>query len=1450
MRIEPPKIDERRFSDLLNILKEMVPHYTPEWRASDDKDAGVALLKIFSHIAETVIHRFNQVPHKNLVAFLDMMGIKLLPAQPSRVPLTFKLAKGTDKEILIPAKTQAAADKTEEHEELPFETEKNLLAIPSQLKKLISVDPQQDAIYLPPPDFLNNGELSKVQLIYKIVSSPSAGAINFQLDHVTDLKKGDFLKISQGERVKNEIMSCSSLCNFNNKLSDGGNSEYVIISGISGNIVSITDGLSRPYSAGANVEKVTRFNLLEGKNFQEHSLFIGHKDLFNIKGTAQFILSVTHKTGTEAGVTPLKVLWEYWGEVEGEEGEGWRNFQTIDTTQGLSKDGEVELVKMVKGEIKEKEINSIKSRWIRCKLKEPLKIDVSRKLSVLDNITFIVKSSGENLLPDQAFNNDIPLDITQSFTPFGTEPRMFDNFSIASKEAFSKKGAKIILDVDVEQRGILGPPTAIKYDNKIRVFARGTYGRLVEVEISPSGDTDPVWQPDHGFPPDTKIAPESMPSAVTYGSNISVFARAENGHLVERFFNGTQWQWIDRGTTDGVIVNSDPAAIYNEILVTGGYKTISVFVTGSDGSLYEFNRSPDTMAGIWIDHGRPNNKTIDSSPYAESYKKPVGEFSYEIRVKVFVTGGDGKLYELDCKAGDNTADIWTTTYGSPALIEPGVKVDSRPFAWVSSDGSHVRVYVKGSDNNLWEFDNIRVANKWQDKEYPDSISIDSAPHGYMREPGGTSEKIQIFIRGTDGNLWEWKKDASSEGWNPHQAPANSELKYSPFVIDIPDYGLRIFSASNKNSIVERNAPSEIWNEYKDPSETALTPTLSWEYWNNKGWVVIKGLMDKTANLLRSGKIAFDLSDDIEETEIAGQKSYWIRARIVGGDYGKETFALAAEMSKQRVAQLISTKNTIRSPIVNSLTISYEIVAKQFPQTCLTYNNLEYLDQTDACKEEDKHFSPFVQLEDRNKTLYLGFEKSFEGGPVRVFFAAKELPFTEEKKPKLEWTYSSENEWKELSHLDATEGLIRADILELLGPSDFSVFSRFGNYLHWLKGSLTEGEYDESPVLDGIYPNTTWAIQAETIKDEILGSSDGESEQTFSFLKFPVLEGEEIRIREVLSEEEKQNLIESLGEDAIYEVKDEKGEVTETWVLWKEVYDFFDSKENSRHYMLDRAIGKLQFGDGINGMIPPAGDNNIKAFSYQAGGGAQGNVKTGEIKTLKSAVGGVDKASNPAAADGGANTATLDEMLEIGPAMISHRNRAVTVEDFEWLAKQAARKVVKVRCLPNINNNGQTEIGWVTVVMVPDSKEDKPLPSLELKRKVRRYLENLCANTLVSAQHVYTKGPSYTEIGVSADVFVVSIDVASETEREVRSKLKAFFHPLTGGPEEKGWDFGRDVSASDIYALLEDIEGVDHVENVRFKYNGTAGEDIVEIKQDFLVANGTHEINIQLTNGGS
>src|SRR5688500_1992014 len=198
LRITPPKIDPRKANDLLRALREMAPHYTREWPAKDDDDPGVALLKIFSFISEGVISRLNRAPERNFLAFLDMLGIRLLQARPARAPIQFVLTAGAEASVLVRPRTQVTAPPTEERQDdLPFETLSSLLVVPSAITSLIAVDPEKDSIYKPPPGFFALTQ-SATKLPELTVTAFSAAQSKFlQLDPPDQVKKVEFLRIDQ-----------------------------------------------------------------------------------------------------------------------------------------------------------------------------------------------------------------------------------------------------------------------------------------------------------------------------------------------------------------------------------------------------------------------------------------------------------------------------------------------------------------------------------------------------------------------------------------------------------------------------------------------------------------------------------------------------------------------------------------------------------------------------------------------------------------------------------------------------------------------------------------------------------------------------------------------------------------------------------------------------------------------------------------------------------------------------------------------------------------------------------------------------------------------------------------------------------------------------------------------------------------------------------------------------
>ena len=92
MPIPDPQLDDRRFQDLVNEAKEMIPRYCPEWTDHNVSDPGVTLIELFAYMVDLLLYRVNRVPDKMYLRFLDLLGIQLIEAVPARTRVTFSLA--------------------------------------------------------------------------------------------------------------------------------------------------------------------------------------------------------------------------------------------------------------------------------------------------------------------------------------------------------------------------------------------------------------------------------------------------------------------------------------------------------------------------------------------------------------------------------------------------------------------------------------------------------------------------------------------------------------------------------------------------------------------------------------------------------------------------------------------------------------------------------------------------------------------------------------------------------------------------------------------------------------------------------------------------------------------------------------------------------------------------------------------------------------------------------------------------------------------------------------------------------------------------------------------------------------------------------------------------------------------------------------------------------------
>ncbi|HYV10456.1 MAG TPA: putative baseplate assembly protein [Pyrinomonadaceae bacterium] len=1600
--IPAPVVDGRRFESLLRELRQFAPHYVPDLNLSVEEGVGVALMKIAAQLAEKIAVRLDQAPQKHFVAFLDQLGINLLPARPARVNVTFRLASGFEQSVFVPAGTRVTAPGDDG--DISFETTGELVVIPGALTTAYGTDPVNDLIFHHPPGFLDQVPRTPTELEYTIQSFVPAKSTRLQLNHTTELTPGAFIVIDETEKAVIQ------------KVDEGG-------------FITLTNPVTQDFTPGTTVLPIRDFEVFDGIDLQEHVLFLGHTGIFNVKEEVEIKLSVEL---SDAELEPLDLVWQFWTKRENqipEQDDHWEDLKVVlDGTAGLSSSGEIVLVKEKGLEIKTLKIAGRESRWIRAKLREKLTTPV-RALPEIETIQVGVNTpKGANLIfADQGFYNATPLDVKVDpgvgFFPFGTEPRQFDQFYIASKEAFSKRDANVRLHFDVDLQ-TLAAPSVVQLTNGLRAYAIGLRRRLYE--LNESGSFNILGTPESPFVP----LKGSRPSALIIKSTAEIlnFVTTEDTLNTQDPDNkiwvhkhqsnqatGT-WTDLDAPPQTQKKLLFSPTAVF----MPNQADMARVFVVGADGQLY--SRIHD--GGGWESHVAPDGIKFDSPPFVVTTASSIS---------VFLTG-NGIVHwltlEVPAAAGGPLQPKWK-------LLRQGnvsFTATYRPFAqlFTTDAGVQAKVFVFGfldqtdkTSGKLFECDTRSESSDgtfhWDDRGQPTPAAVTDtapeahAPNGYLGNIGERNldlEDKHIFLRSVDGHLYE----RTDQGWEDRMRTDDPNLRDSPAINTVPPPSdastadpvkLNVFLASGRNSLVRwdfeirafeispndrdrgvpldehasddhelykdkdikisfRDQPDETrkiraydgdlalvrlkdqlsnlsnastWEievtstrkdkgdigdeadrifvvhdpdntivpllvrindnfedlnrysgrtglvidvdpgdligiyglivggsgEFPSPEDTGTVPELSWEYWNGTGWLSIREVSDSTRNLLRNGDVTFPVPNDIQPTEVAGQENFWVRARLAGGDYGRETFKIVSDNKTPPTQTVVSDKSSLRPPKVRALGIAYQ--AKPVaPEICLTFNNLDYLDQTAAAQAPDSRFLPFTTLEEKSLTIFFGFDKPFRTGPVRILLDAAERNVDEDRRPEFAWFFRKDRIWKPLDANDDSLALTRQGILTLSASEELTREIRFGEPLFWIRGTLRTERISQAkyplPLLRGIFPNTVAASQGQTIVDEIDGSGDGEPNQTHALQHPDVLDNEDIRVQEAISVEEREQIERESGKDAVTDREDIGG----TWVRWREVKALFDCGEEDRCYEIDRAAGILHFGDGVHGQKVPAGVDNIRAFKYRTGGGAIGNVPANKIATLATAVAGIESVFNPTPAGGGSDKATTEEMLTIGPRHISHRDRAVSAEDFEELAFEASRQVAKVRCLrttnlelsgagrpdpcdPEQRHEALEEPGFVSLIVVPDSTDPQPCPSLELRRTLKDYLRERAPSIVASGERLVVRPPDYVAVGIQATIFVTSIEKAAEVETAARKAVEQFLHPVHGGPDGKGQEFGRPILKSDVFALLERITDIDRVEDLKFLFRGRSDPERVEIGPNELLSSGKHELSVTAKKDG-
>lgn len=591
--------------------------------------------------------------------------------------------------------------------------------------------------------------------------------------------------------------------------------------------------------------------------------------------------------------------------------------------------------------------------------------------------------------------------------------------------------------------------------------------------------------------------------------------------------------------------------------------------------------------------------------------------------------------------------------------------------------------------------------------------------------------------------------------------------------------------------------------------------VEWQYWGGSVWNSFNGstadvdvhqFSDTTSNLQHNNtngptEISF-ICPEIPETTVAGTKGRWIRAVLAAGGYGKvggyssesveatidaipsdildddEKKAVTDYLTKEGVSFSYTFEATSYAPpYIVSLTIAYRQTAR--PERFWSYNAFELTRFL---------FSPYKAVATAYAGFYYGFDPTdfatyTTGDTLALFFyLAQERSRPD---PALTWQYYDGAAWQTMPVDDGTDGLTRSGIVCFTVPATMTAATLFSQTLFWFR--IENSRPQRAVYLYGLYPNSVGASNTIGVDEEILGSSNEQPSQVFGLSHYPVLAGMTLEVIEPQGLEPKDAPLTVTPPD------DDPQASGTTARVWTQVDTFAFSGPAARVYTLDSANGLITFGDGRNGMIPPAGQDNIVARHYDYTQGMDGNVAADALSVLRPGIPNIVGVRNPKPALGGVNGDTRDTVDQTGPSRVAANRQAVDLSDYGTIAAASTPQVARARALVEPGPR-------IRVAILPCSRDLRPYAEPSLIDTVTAAVRARCLAPM--APRVSVTEADYLPIAIGAQITsTVPSDQRLALAQTVSQRLTDFLHPVFGGPGGRGWAFGETVRSATIVKML-------------------------------------------------
>lgn len=543
------------------------------------------------------------------------------------------------------------------------------------------------------------------------------------------------------------------------------------------------------------------------------------------------------------------------------------------------------------------------------------------------------------------------------------------------------------------------------------------------------------------------------------------------------------------------------------------------------------------------------------------------------------------------------------------------------------------------------------------------------------------------------------------------------------------------------------------------------------------WGSLK-IVDTIQNFSESGKISFIVPEDLNKVVVNASEGYWIRAKIISGNYGKDEDFILDEKS----GEIKNIPATLNPPIISSMNIKYSHKRKDLDD-CYSLNNYQY----DYIKfDKNRPVKLFKAEYEKEDALFFGFDSYLSEQILDIYFDIESIVKETSNQRFIEWEILvDDGKWERLKVEDETDGLCNSGDVRIFLPKieklePYSLYMQSYNRL-WIKAKVKFNTLTYYPKIKQIILNSVVVEQKETHPEEVLGYSSGLPSMEFTL--------------------KNKNLI----SPPTLEVDEQE---------YKAVERFVDYSFEDKVFIFNGVTGKIEFSDGRFGKVPSL-SSKIVVSKYETTSGAKGNVSVGRISVLKESINYVDKVENIFVAKSGYNGDTIDEVKRIAPNMLNSMKRAVTIKDYENLALNYSTFIKKVKC---IEKDGDV----IVLVMSEGIIRDKGFINVSFLTKLETYLKELSMVGIVpKVQRVNTVNLKLKlKLKYADETNVLS---RSGLELEILQKAKEFLDPFTG-LLNKGYEVGRTLLKSDVVRIINNSSTWLVVSELIFEKNGKVIDD--------------------------